>query len=83
MIDFYFEAAIQQTRERARVLKTKIPRPIHHPEQLALQRLCDERLSEIIVRLDFLLKDEIVREKNNLRQRIRLWRRCREDLSHL
>lgn len=83
MIDLYFEAAIQQTRERARVLKTKIPRPIHHPEQLALQRLCDERLNGIIAELDFLLKDEVVREKKNLRQRIRLWRRCREDLSQV
>lgn len=82
-MDTYFEAAIQQTRERARVLKTKIPRPIHHTEQLALQRLCDERLNEVIGRLDYLLEDEVFREKKNLRQRIRLWKRCQVDLSQI
>jgi len=83
MIDAYFEAAIQQARERARILKTKMPRPVPHVDLLALQRLCDERLDQIISQLDFLLEDQSVREARNLTQRVRLWRRCLLNLSQI
>jgi hypothetical protein len=48
MIESYLDAAIRQAQERAKFLKAKIPRPVKAAELVALQRLCDTRIDDIM-----------------------------------
>lgn len=82
MIAPYLDAAIRQAKERARVLKTKIPAP-RSPELIGLQRLCETRLDGIIGQLDYLLDDSTVLDPGVVRERIRFFRRALNQLSDI
>ncbi len=79
MIEPYLDAAIRQAKERARLLKTKIPSP-RSPELIGLQRLCETQLDAVIARLDYLRDDPIILQPAAHRERIRFFRRA---LNHL
>ncbi len=81
MITDYFDATIRQARERARVLKGKIPNPVQTPELVGLQRMCESRLDDVIARFDYLIDDLQINRPDLLRERIRLFRRAVEDMS--
>ncbi len=83
MIEQYLSASILQARERARVLKGKIPNPAHSPEFVALQRLCESRIDSIIQQLDYLLDDPTIRQKDLEGERLRFFRRALADLAAL
>lgn len=83
MIGPYLTAAIGQARERARVLKAKIPRPVRAAELVALQRLCEDRIDAVIHQLDDLLTDPVILMRDVLRERIRIFRRTLGELSQL
>jgi hypothetical protein len=83
MIESYFDAAIRQTRERAKLLKGKIPQPVKAPELVSLQRLCETRIDSIISQLDYLLNDTTILRKDVVKERIRIFRRIHADLSQL
>lgn len=83
MIEPYLDAAIRQARERAKLLKTKIPRPARAAELVALQRLCETRIDSIISRLDYLLTDSLILMKQLIKERIRIFRRTLGELSQL
>lgn len=76
MIASYLDAAIRQARERAKLLKTKIPRPVKAPELIPLQRLCENSLDIIINRLDYLLEDAVILLPEVVKERFRLFRRA-------
>lgn len=81
MITDYFDAAIRQAKERARVLKGKIPNPVQTAELIGLQRICESKLDDVIARLDYLVNDPQINRPDLLRERIRLFRRVIEDIS--
>lgn len=81
MIADYFDATIRQARERARVLKGKIPNPVQSPELGGLQRTCESMLDNVMARLDYLINDAQITRPDLLRERIRLFRRAVEDIS--
>lgn len=83
MIEPYLDAAIRQARERAKLLKAKIPQPVKAAELVALQRLCETRIDGIISQLDYLLTDRIILMKELVKERFRLFRRTLGELSQL
>lgn len=83
MIVEYLDSAIRQARERARVLKGKIPNPAPIAELAGLQRTCEQHLDNLIGTLDYLATDPAVRNPDSVRERIRLFRRVHEELAIL
>lgn len=83
MIEVYLDAAIRQARERARLLQAKIPRPVPAAELIALQRLCEDRLDDIISQIDYLLTDEVILMNESVKARMRIFRRILVELSQL
>ncbi|MBI4583218.1 MAG: hypothetical protein HY717_04265 [Planctomycetes bacterium] len=83
MIEVYLDAAIRQARERAKLLKKKIPQPVKAVELVALQTLCEARIDGIISQLDYLLTDQVILVKELIKERIRIFRRTRSDLSQV
>jgi len=83
MIARYLACAIKQARERARILKGKIPNPAPIAELTGLQRTCEQRLDAIIAALDQLIDDPLFGSESAARQRIRLFRRAHEELAHI
>jgi len=83
MIDEYLQAIIRQSRERAKVLKGKIPNPVDSPELTSLQRICEERLDTTIQTLDYLAKDPNIAKKENRNERLRLLRRTIDQISQI
>ncbi len=83
MIERYLDAAIRQTQERATLLKAKIPQPVKAMELVALQRLCEARIDDIISQLDYLLSDRTILMKELAKERIRMFRRSLGELSQL
>ena len=83
MIEPYWDAAIQQGRERARLLKAKIPHPVKAAELVALQQLCESRIDDIIDRFDYLLTDQTILLKELMKERIRMFRRTLGELSQI
>lgn len=83
MIPAYLAPALLQARERARILKAKVPTPVSAPELIPLQRLCEERLDGVIRTLDYLKDDPEITQEDNIRERIRLFRRTMADLSRV
>lgn len=83
MIESYLEAAISQARERAKLLKGKIPKPVKATELIALQQLCEAHIDGVINQLDFLLTDRTILLKELVKERIRIFRRTLEELSQL
>lgn len=82
MIKPYLDAAIRQAKERARLLKTKIPSP-RSAELIGLQRLCEAQLDGIIRQFDYLLDDPIILDPGALRERIRFFRRALDQLADI
>jgi hypothetical protein len=83
MIGNYFNAAIGQARERARQLKSMIPKPVSAPELLGLQQLCEAQLNGIADQLEYLAKDPLINRPELARERVRHFRRVRNDLGRL
>ena len=83
MIKPYLDAAIRQARERAKLLKVKIPQPVRATELVALQRLCETRIDGIISQLDYLLTDQVILIEELVKERIRMFRRILRELSQL
>lgn len=83
MIGAYLDAAVAQARERAKVLKGKIPGPTSSPELGGLQRTCEESLNQSIQTLDYLKSDAQIRSPQAIKERLRIFRRVLEDLSQL
>jgi hypothetical protein len=83
MIESYLDSAIRQTRERAKLLKGKIPHPVKAAELVALQRLCEDRIDSIITQLEYLLTDGTILMKELIKERIRIFRRIYADVSQL
>jgi hypothetical protein len=83
MIGAYLDAAIAQARERAKVLKGKIPHPVAAPELGGLQRTCEEYLDQTIQALDYLKSDPQIRSPQSIKERLRIFRRALDDLSQL
>lgn len=82
MIGPYIDAAIRQAKERARLLKTKIPSP-RSAELIGLQRLCEAQLDVVIRQLDYLLEDPTILHPGVLRERIRFFRRALDQLADI
>lgn len=82
MIQPYLDAAIRQAKERARLLKTKIPSP-RSAELIGLQRLCETQLDGIIRQLDYLLDDPTILDPGSIRERIRFFRRALDQLADI
>jgi len=78
----YIDAAIRQAKERARLLKTKIPTP-PSAELIGLQRLCETQIDEVIVQLEYLLKDPTILDPGAIRERIRFFRRALNQLADI
>jgi hypothetical protein len=83
MIKPYLDTSIHQARERARLLKTKIPQPVKAAELVALQQLCENLLDSIIGKFDYLLTDNVILMKDLIKERIRIFRRTLGELSQL
>jgi len=83
MIDTYLDATIAQARDRAKVLKGKVQTPLLSSEHGALQSRCENRLDEIIGRLDYLLTNPLIRDDSLASIRIRIFRRALEELAQL
>jgi hypothetical protein len=83
MINTYLDGAIKLARQRAKVLKGKIPNPAPIAEFAALQRICEQRIDDIINLLDYLSNDPLIRNEDAANERIRLMRRTFDDLSQL
>jgi hypothetical protein len=83
MIAAYLDAAIAQARERAKVLKGKMPNPLPTPELGGLQRACEESLDQTIQVLDYLNSDPQIKSPQAIRERLRIFRRALDDLSQL
>lgn len=83
MIESYLDSAIRQTRDRAKLLKGKIPHPVKAAELVALQRLCEDRIDVIISQLDYLLNDSTILMKELIKERIRIFRRIYAEVSQL
>jgi hypothetical protein len=83
MIEPYLEAAIRQAKERAKLLKAKMPHPLISMEFVALQQLCENRIDEIIRLLDYLLDDPTILTKDLVKERIRIFRRAVAEISQL
>jgi len=83
MIGAYFDAAITQVRERAKVLKGKIRSPLPSSELTGLQSRCENRLDAIIQKLDYLLSDPLLKQSTVVPIRIRMYRRALEELAQL
>jgi hypothetical protein len=83
MIEAYLGSAIRQTRERAKLLKGKIPHPVKAAELISLQRLCEDRIDVIIGQLDYLLTDGTILLRDLIRERIRIFRRINDEVSQL
>jgi hypothetical protein len=82
MIEPYLDAAIRQAKERARLLKTKIPSP-RSAELIGLQRLCETQLDGVIRQLDYLLEDPTILDPGAVRERIRFFRRALDQLADI
>ena len=83
MIEPYLEAAIRQARERAKLLKSKMPQPVKAAEFVALQQLCENRIDDIIGLFDYLLDDPTILKIELVKERIRIFRRTIGELSQL
>lgn len=83
MIEPYLEAAICQAKERAKLLKAKMPNPLISADFVALQQLCENRIDDIIRLLDYLLDDPTILSKELVKERIRFFRRAIAEISQL
>jgi len=83
MIKEYFDAAIQQGIERAKVLKGKMHNPLPAAELGGLQKVCEERLDNAIKTFKYLSEDPLFMNGKAVQERIRLLRRGMEDLAYL
>jgi hypothetical protein len=80
MLDGYFTGAVAELIERARCLKTKVPRNLRRRDYDALRRVCDDRLTDAIKRLRQLLDEPAFRNPQFRAQRLRAFRRIVADL---
>jgi hypothetical protein len=83
MINAYFDAAIAQARERAKVLKGKIRTPLISSDISGLQSRCEKRIDEIICKFDYLLTDPQIKQAAIAPIRIRIFRRALAELAQL
>lgn len=83
MIASYLNAAIRQAKERAKVLKGKIPNPAPTPELNALQHICIGRIDSLIAEFEYLLTDRAILSPAVVRERVRMFRRALGDLTGL
>ena len=78
----YFDASVAQLLERTRRLCDLIPRNLGR-DVAALEVTCRDRLEEIGKRLKILRDLPALRDPNNQRERLRLYRRVCGELDHL
>lgn len=78
----YFDGSVAQLLERTRHLCDLIPRSLGR-DVAALEVACRDRLDEVGDRLRALRDLPEMREPDNQRERLRLFRRVRGDLEHL
>ena len=78
----YFEGAVSQLLERTRQLCDLIPAGLGR-EVAALEVACRDRLKIVGKRLRLLRDRPELRESDNQRERLRLFRRARGELDHL
>lgn len=81
-MEAYFQGAIQQLRERAQLLITKIPRDLPREFHLLVQT-CRRRIDEVIGQLDSLLNDPSMQKPQLQGVRLRYLRRAVIDLDTL
>jgi hypothetical protein len=83
MLGGYVNSSIIHSRERARILKGKIPNPDIAVEFRALQTLCEQRIDDTIEQLDYLLSDPGINRPELAREKLRMYRRALFSLSRL
>ena len=81
-VNEYFEGAVSQLLERTRQLCDLIPAGLGR-EVAALEVACRDRLKIVGKRLRLLRDRPELRESDNQRERLRLFRRARGELDHL
>ncbi len=81
-MESYFHAAIQQLRERARLLMIKIPRDLPREFHLLIQT-CGQRIDDIVSRLDYISEDSNMLMEESQSVRLRHLRRIVMDLDTL
>lgn len=83
MIDRYVSTIILQARERAKILKSKIPSPMKSPEMQGLQRTCEDQIDRIIEVFDYLGQDPAINHPDMLAAKLRQFRKTYNDLCML
>lgn len=83
MIFSYYKAVLAQARERTKILKAKVSRPVKEPDLLALRQRCESHLDVILRELEELEKDEYLERPEMLRQKVSILKKIISNISYI
>lgn len=83
MISSYYKAVLAQARERAKILKAKVSRPVKEPDLLALRQRCESHLDGILRDLEELEKDEYLERPEMFRQKVSILKKIISNISYI